>query len=355
MFPCPPGLASPLAFLAPYWILALDHDSEHRGFLCGLLIQSRITLNLAYTLILFFSFLFRAVLILHADKGLVHHGSLNLRLFHQVYWVVICSFLVSAHGVFSLPKWINSNFRETVPGKICFLRDFSTNENIKTYLISLAFSFIAVFVIKYMTWRVNRCMSGLCPDKKMSCIGNYKRNAISLNVTTKLLHLWYFNTISYSVSCIVVKHFSSMYSDTTLFMIWSIHGVLFHMLVFFLPFSFELPDDSITDKRITVFYVRKPPPVLEPRRPLYRGNIGEQYSFSEADSEASGHEKLKSYQGVMYGEDEILMPLPSFPTIIGPARIIKVKEWTDDSQCTGKGKGNGRGKCKGKCPANGTI
>jgi hypothetical protein len=35
------------------------------------------------------------------------------------------------------------------------------------------------------------------------------------------------------------------------------------------------------------------------------------------------------------------------PIIIGPARIIHVKEWTDNSRCKGKGKG----KCKGKCPA----
>jgi hypothetical protein len=323
------GLTSPLSFLANYWILTLDPDSEHRVFLCGLLMQSRITVNVVYMNILFFSFLFRVVLILHAEKGLVVNGLLNLTLFKQLYWLTVCSHLIVSF-IFLLP-FINGTFHETVRVKTCLLQNFSEQDinqfiEFKSLLLKVTIPVITLVYMKIFTLRVNRFMSGLCPGKKMSCIGIYRRNVIDLNLTLKLSYFFFLNPICYVFLAIAtVKYLDNTYSNTTIFWIWSIRGFLFDMFVFLLPFYFELCEESIDEKRITVFYVRKPPTVLEPRRPFHKCNIGHKYSSSEA----------------------------AVPVRIGPARIIQVREWTDD--CKGKWKGKGTGKGNKKSPDSTVI
>jgi hypothetical protein len=79
------------------------------------------------------------------------------------------------------------------------------------------------------------------------------------------------------------------------------------MFVFLLPFCFELFDDSISEKRITVFYVRKPPAVLEPRRSFNKRYLGQTFSSSEPDADTSVGKKAA-------------------PVGISPARIIHVME-----------------------------
>jgi hypothetical protein len=338
------GLTSPLAFLANYWILTLGADSEHRAFLCGVLIQTRTTVQLVYITTLIFSFFFRVFLILHADKGLVQKGSLNLRLFHQLYWVIVCSFLLVGHGVFSLPHLIDGTFQGTLSGQICLLQDISDDEvfkivNLKRDLIRSVFPLIALVGVKYLSWRVKQFVSGLCPGGKMSCIGIYKRNVIKYHYTTQLLYFYIFDAIFYSVLSRTITYLGNTYSNTTIFWIWNTYGVFFDILVFFLPFSFVLPDGNISENRASAFYVRKPSPILDPRRQFLQQDITQK----QTDAESSIPEQNKSYNCVMYckfhGKAKILKT-PS--SIIGPPKKIQDEEWLDD--CKGKWKGKGKGK-----------
>jgi hypothetical protein len=188
----------------------------------------------------------------------------------------------------------------------------------------------------------------------MSCIGIYKRNAIDLNGTLKLLYLFLSYSVFVSVSSRTIVNLGDTFSNTTRFWIWSIQRAILDTLVFILPFSFVLPDDTISANDVSKlrqtsdFYVRKPPPVLEPRRPFYKQDNVQKYS--QADVESSIDKKHTYPKCQMYckvhGETRILPPM-----VKGPASIIQVKEWTDNSRCKGKGKGTGKGKCKGKCPA----
>jgi hypothetical protein len=306
-----------------------------------------------------FSLVFRAVLILHADKGLVQKGRLNLRLFNQLYWVAVCTFVMVGHTML-LARLVKGIFPSSIKvGKICLLLDISGGDShLKVDLIQLAFVTIDLFFIKYINWRIDRFLSGFCPGNKMSCIGVYKINVICFKDTTKMLHVLILVGIFLIISRTIFEHLDKTLSPITIFWIWSIYGIMFDMFVFFLPFSFELPDDTIYEKHTSTFYVRKLPPVLEPRRPIYKPNIGQEYSPHKADKESTVHEPNQVHNEPncliyckVHGKARIPDTQPSLPISISLPKMIQVKEWTDNSRCNGKGKGKGKGKCKGKCPA----
>jgi hypothetical protein len=294
--------------------------------------------------------MFRAVLILHADKGLVQNGRLNLRLFHQLYWVIVCTFVVFGHTL-QLPQVVNGTFpSNTVEGKICLLLDISGGDShLKQDLIQIAFVTIDLVFIKYFNWRIDRFRLGFCPGNKMSCIGVYKRNVICLKDTTKMLNVLLFHAIVYTVAPrTIFEHLDQTLSPITIYWIWNIRGIMFDMFVFFLPFSFELPDDTIYEKQTSTFYVRKLPHVLEPRRLIYKPNIGKEYFPYKADEESTVHDEPNC---LIYCKARTPDAQPSLQISSNPPKIIQVKEWTGNSRCKGKGKGKGNGKCKGKCPA----
>ena len=57
----------------------------------------------------------RVFLICFAERGLVVQGRPNLRLFHQLYWIVFSVFIVT----FPVLMFLRGNFAETTYGKIC--------------------------------------------------------------------------------------------------------------------------------------------------------------------------------------------------------------------------------------------
>jgi hypothetical protein len=252
---------------------------------------------------------------------------------------------------FRLPHIVKGTFpSSTVEGKICLLLDISGGDShLKFDLIGLAFVTIDLFFIKYLNWRIDRFLLGFCPGNKMSCIGVFKRNVISFKDTTKMLHILILTAILPTIaSRTIFEHLDKTLSSITIYWIWNIRKVLFDMIVFFLPFSFELPDDTIYKNHTSTFYVRKLAPVLEPRRPIYKPDIGQEYSPHKADEESIVYDEPNC---LMYGKARIPDAQPSFPISISPPKIIQVKEWTGNSTCKGKGKVEGKGKCKGKCLA----
>jgi hypothetical protein len=193
---------------------------------------------------------------------------------------------VLGHVLYHLPKLVKGTFPAgTLEGKICLLLDISgSDSHLKVDLIHLAFLAIDLFFTKYIDWRIDRFLSGFCPGNKMSCIGVYKRNVISVRDTSTMLHVLIFWQFYIVVSRTLFEHLDKTFSTITIYWIWSIRGVLFDIVVFFLSFSFKLPDDTTYEnKHTSAFYVRQPPRVLEPRRPIYKPNIGQEYSSLKAD------------------------------------------------------------------------
>ena len=110
-------------------------------------------------------------------------------------------------------------------------------------------------------------MKGFCPRKRMSCIGVYKRNVISLQTTMHWLMFWTVAMLLEYTLCTLLTVHGDVFSPQTAFWIWNVKCFLLNEgLHFVLPALLELPD-CLERKKMgrNTFYVRKPG-ILEPRR-----------------------------------------------------------------------------------------
>ena len=76
------------------WLASLEEASTLRPTLCGLLITSRYLITYVLSVYLFWSFVFRMLLVLYADRGLVAEGGTNLKLFHHLFWLIFTTLVV---------------------------------------------------------------------------------------------------------------------------------------------------------------------------------------------------------------------------------------------------------------------
>ena len=130
-----------------------------------------------------------------------------------------------------------------------------------------------LFLIASLTWMIfiflkaktKQYLQGICPDGKMSSIGNFRRNFTTFDQTTKYIQITvYFFTFHRGIVFSLFQTFSShpdanrMISNVIDFLYINIfHGIL-------LPLKMEMPPS--TGKRVKrTFYVRRPQN-LEPRR-----------------------------------------------------------------------------------------
>ena len=182
-------------------------------------------------------------------------------------------------------------------------------EQIKVKGIMVAGNAIQIFYAWYHYRKVQKLVEGLCPNNKMSCIGEYKRNILDykntaiLSIISSLFHLIF----------IVNEELFFIFkiSPGVLFSMDSIFDSLFYCV---LPFCLtlvlinaDLPSSNEVPRR-TQFYVRRPE-VLVPRLPMTSGS----------DSTLG----LQLEQGLV--------------------------------SCSGKGKGKCKGNCKGKCKTRGSL
>ena len=244
----------------------LAHRSEWRSVLCGGLVWARYTTGYVYSLTLSFSFLFRTFLILHPDRGLVRNGRPNLRLFHQLYWVVVSSFLL----VFQIILPGSSIYKGSFPGgtkggRICLVHAVKQESDLggeghKITLMQLAFPTVGVIFIIYLTQKIRCFLHRLCPKRKFSCIGVYQRNIISFQLTWKWLLIWIFS----SIFDVIFQGILAEQGGSISFWIWNIKGIIFNEgLHFILPLMLTIPNEEQVKPQN--FYIRSSS-VLEPRR-----------------------------------------------------------------------------------------
>ena len=86
------------------------------------------------------------------------------------------------------PPLLRGDFPEaTIPGKKCLLLPLaSREEQAKARLMVVCGSALQIFFVWYHYRKVKILIHGLCPSKKMSCIGKYKRNVLDYQNTAIL-------------------------------------------------------------------------------------------------------------------------------------------------------------------------
>ena len=88
-------------------------------------------------------------------------------------------------------------FPGSTQGRICCLmaeKEGNSNKDIvKRNIWSLAMCFICSTYNLYFTKRIKKYLKGQCPNRRLSCIGKYARNAISYKVSMDELRLFYYS------------------------------------------------------------------------------------------------------------------------------------------------------------------
>ena len=271
----------------------------------------------------------------------VREGRPDLRLFHQLYWIIVCSFLLVMYTVFPGAAIIQGTFpSETVAGRVCMLQSASSNgsalyesESYKLNMFRLFFPLLNIFIIIYLRFRVKRFMSELCPRKQMSCIGVYKRNVISLQMTICWLIIWDISSfLDFGLQNLMEVQAHSL-SREVVFWIWNVKGFVFNEgLHFALPSILEVPNSF--DKRMKkgkhAFYARTPGS-LEPRR----------------DETVEKQQKAKKQAKEKSSESSLLLSAKELLNRV-PSRVIKVTEYNQSQSSLGKGTDEGGPEYRGE-------
>ena len=224
-------------------------------------------MNCFYLPVLFFSFAFRSVLVLYAERGLVQKGRTNLVLFNQLYWLVVLTFISLILTIDFLPNLLRGDYilQDMNKARACLLGEMTkfsskkqtTRKAVGTALVMLLFSRVI-----YQKYQVSRYMRRLCPNGRMSCVGNFRRNLIDINMTFGWLLWWCFSSL---ICCISVDYGTNILSVQTQFYIWNTTEFVcyegFHIA---LPFLLCLPSQGVERSNNAEFYVREPD--YQPRR-----------------------------------------------------------------------------------------
>ena len=245
------------------------------------------TIVLANNLI--FSFLFRCLVVLHAEKGLVGKGKLNLRLLNQLYWTIVIAFNgLSVFILFYFNLTVNwpEKFRSSSRMAICLMvqgKD-SNKKVLGGQRIELAFTVMFIVTLLRCNLRVKRFLKGLCPRGKFNCIGIYRRNVVSLKGTLMLSCLIMTSTLLEDILLKSRSSLNTFISKKSIYLIWNISYIILNEgLYLILPMVITKPNMDRGKKNTgNTFYVRAPA-VLAPRS-SYSGKILEISSFENKTS-----------------------------------------------------------------------
>ena len=193
----------------------------------------------------------------------------NLRLFSQIFWVVVIIFIVLGYGTILGGNLLQgkSVLQDLNRAKACLLGNVpyhSAQMQFKKKSIAFTFIALSLFRLVQFKFKVKRFITGLCPNGRMSCVGYFKRNVISLNQCFWWFLWWLFFM---TFCCISVDYGDGYLSAKTQFWIWNLSGFIgYEGLHLFLPLLLDVPGQGKDNRSNQGFYVRKP--MLEPRKPM---------------------------------------------------------------------------------------
>ena len=226
-------------------------------------------------------------------------------------------------------------------GRICLLNDIDGNTNfeenafkLRLFLMSLPLLvFLAIWHFRTKVsspkkfssvkdsciyLQVRRFICSYCPLGKMSCIGRYRRNVLTLKQTMAWVLLWCLSGVADIGLETIFIRYKEEWSRDTLFWIWNIKGFLanegFHMLI---PLALSIPSEHASDNLDNVdFYVRKPL-VLIPRRPnnqttceLTKPSYVQHFMYIKRKAPEKKQEKLEPKTGVKVTKEHAKVEIP---------------------------------------------
>ena len=238
------------------------HNDEDRIFGCLVIQICQVFISVCYLWTLFFSLLFRMVLIRFSERGLVERGQTNLLLFHQLYWTLYGAFFFMIIFIFTIMPLIQGTVSANPNGRMCMLRPTDTlksESNITKTLLSLVFPLIITAYKQLITYKVRKYVSGLCPNGRRGAFGKYRRNLIDFEENSRYISYW----LVYAAIASTIRNLANMFpciSPVTVFrlangdnlvFLWLFHGLI-------LPLNMKIPWKSKSPRKASSFYVHKP-------------------------------------------------------------------------------------------------
>ena len=283
-----------MAVLSNIWLVALrSQDLEDRVLPCAAIILVRNVVPQVYLVAMIFNLVFRSLIIFYADRGLVKDGKPNLELLRKLFWLVVVAFLLVGLTIFPINPLVLGTFpRDGIDGRICLLRDTSPELVDKVEgarvrkLVYISFMSLDIFNLFYFNSRVNRFLKGFCPNSRMSCIGLYKRNVISLSQTVYLTFLGVVFIILRMASVLFIQENTLELSKKANFWVWNINEIFSCEGFYFFCFPFMLNVEGLrtqAPQRPNMFYVRKP--TIQPRRPENKWVVPYKNVFGKRESD----------------------------------------------------------------------
>ena len=262
------GVLTPLYGI---FLILVSSESTDRELWCTLLNTSRITIALLFNHTFFFSFLFRTVLIRFANRGLVDKGRPNTGLFNKLYWTILLTFCCHAILMNPLISIIRGRYQKSLFVKICLLRPHKNDDFMYQKLGPMISGvFIPMFVCKYLNFKSLRFIRGICPNNRMSSIGNYRRNFLTLEDTCDFF--LYFSLWECCNSLLMNFTYINqifLLSPSVVAAIQNLSNFIFYGFFygFVLPIRMSIPWNPPNKSKDTCpFYVGQEK--VEPRRPL---------------------------------------------------------------------------------------
>ena len=197
-------------------------------------------------------------------------GKYNLSLFVKLFWLALATFLATSlfnwpisfllKGIYVLAKGTK--------GRICLLEEQQSigmddeRDSEKMNMLLLAHPTIVVVFVSWQRFSAKCFMRGLCPRGRMSCIGKYSRNVLSLESSYWLLMAICCSRAAGTLLQLFVQYLQL--SPRTHFWVWNSTATIWGEGGWLLlPWFMAPPQSSSSSITVSQFYVRKP--ALQPR------------------------------------------------------------------------------------------
>ena len=258
------GILAPVAG-GSLLMVVFGHISK-RVFWCEVLVVSQTIVSYLFFCTMVFGLVFRYVLIRYSSRGLVIRGKPELRLLHQLYWLIFWAVFCCIFFFYPIARIISGTFIDSRFAKMCLLHPLEVDDTFRMgRMATLCIPLLAETYNQLMSWRVRKVLARTCPKNTMASIGKYRRNLMtykqtSVSVTCFLIYSFLQNFL------LIIAASTSTLSPTALFWICNFFKIFFVevLLCILLPLTLTIPWKH--NKHTGQFYVRKTEGVLEPRR-----------------------------------------------------------------------------------------
>ena len=191
-------------------------------------------------------------------------GRPNLRLFNQLFWLILITYCTIGIFMSPLKSIISGTFSDNFRSKLCLHQSVSEIYVIKQNIAPLIAPLIATIFCTYWEFKSKRYLKGMCPNGNLSGIGNYRRNFATFEDTVRWIQIHFIQLVLQQAVLFTLLQVLECKPETNSLLtnisyVWFIdiyHGI-------WLPAKMNIPNYQ-ERKRVSSFFVR-PMQSFEPR------------------------------------------------------------------------------------------